>query len=62
MKVESEAKETVPPLLVLPGSGEGGVRSPEGSVSDERQAEEQTERGAESSEDSGQGGETQVRR
>ena len=44
------------------GSGEGGVPSPEGSVSDERPSEEQTEGGAEGSEDSGERSQTLVRR
>lgn len=49
-----------PPSLISSGPGDGDLRSPEGSISDERQAEEQTEGGPENSEDSGQGGETQV--
>jgi len=49
------------PLSRSSGPGGGGVGAPEGPIRDERQAEEQTEGGAESSADSGKGGEAQVR-
>lgn len=49
-----------PPSLIFTGPGDRGLRSPEGSICDERQAEEQTNGGPENSEDIEQGGESQV--
>lgn len=48
------------PSLIFTGPGDGGLRSPEGSIRDERQAEEQTNGGPENSEDTEKGGESQV--